>query len=566
MWSFLPFACLFVFVTSTLDIFEGTCRQKDPSPGVLVLTPGQELIMTCRGQVMIDGLKVRKDSHGSRRGASQSGVVGETRASMKSWKQDVVNDANTGNGSYGDTASPSTRVVPQTTSQRLSKAREVHQETEGDQEDEWDEESRLVQRENSSLQWMWTGRMVGKRGKDVRWSRGATLALPSVTVSDSGTFTCYHSRKERFSVKVIVADPPQKPDLLCYKKSPSSKIRCESKPQQNVTIRPNCYLLLSKSAKDPFLPFQCSFSSRTSRCFCVLDHNEDEVRWVHFAYLCITSIAGNTTSILQTFTPMGILKPDPPTNVSVRKVEGKETWINVTWKLPSSWKSHDDFYDLIYQIKYKPAASSFHSEQIHNIGGKRFFLIRDAIPAEEYLVQVRTKEEYDGLWSNWSTAVHGYSWTAEKLTATTISIYADIESSGNDFDIVDVPPTFTTVPTQFSEVSAHILWISISFVALSIILAIYIFRQRDKFLSKIQSLTFVPARGASSQPLPSAPPAPEGWTLVAFAPPSYREHPEDAHEKQELCQNGRGEALNSDPAAETNRKGVTVFLQGATLL
>lgn len=58
------------------------------------------------------------------------------------------------------------------------------------------------------------------------------------------------------------------------------------------------------------------------------------------------------------------VKPDAPTNVSVRKVEGRETWINVTWKLPSSWKSHDDFYDLIYQIKYKPAASSFHSEQV----------------------------------------------------------------------------------------------------------------------------------------------------------------------------------------------------------
>lgn len=49
--------------------------------------------------------------------------------------------------------------------------------------------------------------------------------------------------------------------------------------------------------------------------------------------------------------------------------------------------------------------------QIHNVEDKRFFLIRDAIPGEEYLVQVRTKEEYDGLWSNWSTAVHGYSWT-----------------------------------------------------------------------------------------------------------------------------------------------------------
>lgn len=65
-------------------------------------------------------------------------------------------------------------------------------------------------------------------------------------------------------------------------------------------------LSLSLSAKDPFVPFQCSFSSRTSRCFCVLDHNEDEIRILHFAYLCVTSIAGNTTSSLLGFTPMGV--------------------------------------------------------------------------------------------------------------------------------------------------------------------------------------------------------------------------------------------------------------------
>lgn len=51
--------------------------------------------------------------------------------------------------------------------------------------------------------------------------------------------------------------------------------------------------------------------------------------------------------------------------------------------------------------------------QIHNVKDKRSFLITDAIPGEEYLIQVRTKEEYDGLWSNWSTAAHGCSWTGK---------------------------------------------------------------------------------------------------------------------------------------------------------
>lgn len=177
----------------------------DPSPGVLVLTPGRELIMTCSGHVMIDGLKVRRGSNASKRGASQSSVISKTEALIKSLKQDVVNDANVGNSSCGHTASPATRVVLPTSGQRLSEARELAEETEEEEDEEWNDESRLMRRENSSLQWKWTGRMVGKRDKDVKWSRGATRSLSSVTVSDSGTFTCYHRGKERFSIKVIVA-------------------------------------------------------------------------------------------------------------------------------------------------------------------------------------------------------------------------------------------------------------------------------------------------------------------------------------------------------------------------
>lgn len=62
--------------------------------------------------------------------------------------------------------------------------------------------------------------------------------------------------------------------------------------------------------------------------------------------------------------PVPSVKPDPPTNVAVREVEGEERWMKITWSLPSSWKSHDDFYDLIYQIKYRPTVSSFHYEQV----------------------------------------------------------------------------------------------------------------------------------------------------------------------------------------------------------
>lgn len=68
--------------------------------------------------------------------------------------------------------------------------------------------------------------------------------------------------------------------------------------------------------------------------------------------------------------------------------------------------------------------------------------------------------------------------------------------------------------------------------------------QRNRFLSKVQSLSFVPAPGALSQPLPSVAGPPEGQLLATLAPPSYRECSEDEHETQELCPNERAETMN----------------------
>lgn len=83
------------------------------------------------------------------------------------------------------------------------------------------------------------------------------------------------------------------------------------------------------------------------------------------AFLCCLKFPCQIISqFLRSLLPVPPVKPDPPKNVSVAKVEGEETWMKVTWSLPSSWKSHDNFYDLIYQIKYRPTVSSFHFEQV----------------------------------------------------------------------------------------------------------------------------------------------------------------------------------------------------------
>ena len=62
------------------------------------------------------------------------------------------------------------------------------------------------------------------------------------------------------------------------------------------------------------------------------------------------------------------------------------------------------------------------------IKGTHSYTIRDAMPGVEYFIQLRTREEYDGHWSDWSTPVYESSWTG-KQTHTSTRRNKSIESN-----------------------------------------------------------------------------------------------------------------------------------------
>lgn len=364
---------------------------------------------------------------------------------------------------------------------------------------------------------------------------GSSLGLASVRLGDSGKFACHYRGRETFSVKVIVAEPPETPTLFCYKKSPSSKIRCEWTPRKTFIKQPNCYLLLSK--RDTYRPvldhFPCSYSSQHSRCWCALRYNDEELRTLHQAFLCVTSITGNATSDVLSFTPLDILKPDPPSNVSVQQEKGHQTRMKVSWNLPSSWKQQDSHYALIYQIKYRPVTSSPEYTQTRIIDVARYYTITDAISGVEYTMQLRAKDEYDGHWSEWSTPIYGRSWTVaapviDDLSTSVFDLTDLIEGSGSDAD--GDPNDTTPEPHEGPHLALAITGI---FALLSIILAAYIFRHKDRLLAKLHSLSVLSQWGDLSPPPPSAPVAPEGQALVTFGPPHYKERPQSNTEEEE---------------------------------
>lgn len=560
-------------------IFDRTCPRKEPPPGVLVLAPNSKLVLTCSGDVKVNGAKVRmwKNSSNTSKGLNSSDATPTTdginntaalsdRLTMKNAVSEGPLFEPTGmenkrvlkHMDSGYTASPTTHSVQKSSiswSRKNGSKMDAGEEDEGDpveeEEEEEEGESRVTRSIKSMHHWRWNGRS-GKGDRDWReitseWG-GKTLSLSSVRPSDSGKYACYHKGREMFSVRLIVADPPETPTLSCYKRSPSSKIRCEWTPQKAITVTPDCFLYLSKKlgrVSEPFRRLKCSFSLRLSRCWCALDHNEDQLRTLHIAFLCVSSITGNATSSLLHFRPLSILKPDPPSHVTVRQEVGQETKLKVSWSYPKSWKSQDGYYELTYELRYRPLKSSFSQEKI--IKEDRTYTITDALPGDVYTIMLRTREEYDGVWSEWSSPVNATSWTAPSVspfTTTAFPLYA--EGSGSEEDLTDGTETVYAGPDQ----SHHILWISGSLILLSAVLAVYLFRYKDRFVSKLQSLSVTPKCRDSPQPQPSTLAAPEAQALVNSPPQYYKVPPPiEAVRQEEEDDDEEGEQANETMGA-----------------
>ncbi|KAM9404826.1 interleukin-6 receptor subunit alpha isoform 1-T1 [Salvelinus alpinus] len=403
-----------------------------------------------------------------------------------------------------------------------------------DSEDDYEEEEeggRMVRGLRGRSQWRLNGRpLIG--GVVVLGRRGATLTLPSLAVGDSGNYSCHRGGKLVSSLRVSVAVPPERPKLSCYKRSPSSKIRCDWTASQPVTPVPQCYLLLRKGLSGSFSRVNCSYSAPLSRCWCAIGHQEKESREPHLAYLCVTNTAGNTTSPLLDFTPLDIIKPAPPSSVVVRGVEGQEKRLRVSWAVPHSWKERDRYHELLYELRYHTMP---HGTQIKGTTTARFYTITDALSGVQYLIQLRAKEEFDGHWSEWSTAVYANTWTAPVPTA-----FSDLSPVMQDYTDYTDSGSGMTEETSVSEsrgdveVWPHVLWVVASCVLLSItLLSAYLYRHRERLMSKLWRLSPVSSSPACPSPPVTALPTQEGHALVNFDHPIYGEPVPQEEEKKE---------------------------------
>uniref|UniRef100_A0AAY4AQ13 Interleukin 6 receptor n=1 Tax=Denticeps clupeoides TaxID=299321 RepID=A0AAY4AQ13_9TELE len=378
-------------------------RMFETPPGALVLNPGCEVLLGCRGDVSVNGVLLREDTGTLKKNINVANLNGHwvipdivnlaNEESHSGWRAQETPNYTLNNPSYEDLENGKNSSIKLTKRFRLS-------------------------------QWTLNGKVL-RRHKE----RSGALKLPRLELADAGNYSCIRKGKLLSTIRIIVGIPPKTSAVSCWRKSPKRKIRCEGTVSQLVTPEPECQLLLFQKWYICYcmtfsVKFPCSYSLARSSCRCVVGAVVDGSEYV--AQLCVTSIAGNVSSPSINFTAFTLLKPDPPALVKVVRVEGMERLLRVSWSYPTSWRQ-DYYYGLKFQLRYRP---------VH--GMVSIFIlsywILDAMPRAQYEIQLRAKEEHDlGHWSNWQTSgwmVPGWRLPSRLSSIVNRSVWTHVTSSG----------------------------------------------------------------------------------------------------------------------------------------
>ncbi|KAG9345375.1 hypothetical protein JZ751_009922 [Albula glossodonta] len=520
IWTTLKLLLSVLIVIQVQCFQDGLCPQKDTPHGAQVLSPGSALTLYCNGWITVDGVDITHNSwvlNGREEGAGE-GVSDKLRRTSRAGDHDEPPVQHRGE-QLGDTSQPRLRQELDHTGHvgeavsltgedgrvngsQLDKARS---DVMGDEEKANASSSskalgaagRVERGLRDRTQWKVNGhpRTTGGGG-----DRGDMLHLAALRLSDSGVYSCQQAGREVFSIKIIVAAPPEQPTLSCIRKTPTSKIRCDWTSSQ---------------------------------------HHPEGDKDIYLATLCVTNIAGNVTSPTTEIHPVNIIKPDPPRNVTVHKEEGKEHRLKVTWNYPVTWRP--DFYFLEFQLQYYPILNG-ESMQVQSIDTKRLsYTISDILPRTTYQLRIRAREEFHmGQWSDWSSSVKARSWTGLQSSVSssahstsynhTVIPFDTGEGSGSGSEPTNLSPA-TRPPTPM----LHLSWVfGVCALMTLTVLAIYILRHREQFITKLLKL------GRSSTSRTPAPPScqkpqEEGNPLVfpeSSAPPLSKEPPYPQEEER----------------------------------
>ncbi|XP_061462280.1 interleukin-6 receptor subunit alpha isoform X2 [Rhineura floridana] len=237
---------------------------------------------------------------------------------------------------------------------------------------------------------------------------GPSLFLPSVYYNDSGRYSCHSGGRLLSSLRLMVEEPPQEPNITCFRRSLAKDIFCEWRTSHLMSIRTKAKLWVRKTFVGVnHTEQQCRYYTKSRKFSCRIGGLNDDNTFFLLVSICIVNLAGALRSHTYISTDI-LLKPDSPVDVVVNAMENNPNQLFVTWRKPPSWGSL--FYRLQFQLRYRAEASRIY--EVHLLTDLTSYTISDALPGLCHTVQVRAQEEFGlGSWSEWSREAFGTPWT-----------------------------------------------------------------------------------------------------------------------------------------------------------
>nr|XP_054507228.1 interleukin-6 receptor subunit alpha isoform X2 [Agelaius phoeniceus] len=258
---------------------------------------------------------------------------------------------------------------------------------------------------NTTVLWQ-----VEKQGAAGQLAEGNTLLLRQLRYEDSGHYSCSVGSHLLRSLRLLVAEPPETPQVSCYRRSHDKDVLCEWPQQKKPSLGTRAMLWVRRRfVAENATEQRCRYFSKAQKFVCRLKvpPGTDDTKSLVVS-TCVSNGAGGSAGKDKIITLSSVLRPDPPVNVTVQALEKAPQRLQVNWSYPPSWDPR--FYWLRFQVRYRPepAQTFMEVDQVMTT----WLDIRDAWRGTRHVVQVRAKDEFGhGTWSEWSQEAVGTPWT-----------------------------------------------------------------------------------------------------------------------------------------------------------
>ncbi|XP_041061430.1 ciliary neurotrophic factor receptor subunit alpha-like [Carcharodon carcharias] len=235
---------------------------------------------------------------------------------------------------------------------------------------------------------------------------GTSLTIFSISKSQEGQYSCHNpeSGKAYSTISLVLGYPPGKPQVTCWSVRYPLNVVCSWKLENQNYLPTRINVTYRYGIEDAEW---CS-DEETLQGNCTIEDIKLFSKTPYTVKVTATNSLGFRSTISQ-FIVEKIIKPDPPTDVSVSPIPNQPKKLLLQWKPPVTWPDPSLFL-LKYRINYWPDGSTRH--RMIEISDQTSYTLSGLRSRALYFVKVAAKDFVDnGISSDWSPTVSARLWS-----------------------------------------------------------------------------------------------------------------------------------------------------------